>query len=58
MGQTDFIVTPAKPGENCPCCGQPIKTEDPALLYLLGWIRQTGFAPISLEQLRAAMEAE
>lgn len=50
-------IEPMKTGEPCPCCGQPIKTEDPALLYLLGWIRQTGVAPISLEQLRAAMEA-
>lgn len=47
-------VTPMKTGETCPCCGQPIKTRDKDLLYLLGWIRATGNirTPISLAQLR------
>lgn len=49
-----MIIIPAKTGEPCPCCGQPIKTKDKDLLYLLGWIRATGHAPITLEQLREA----
>lgn len=28
-----------KPGDICPCCGQPIKTTDPAALLLLTSIR-------------------
>lgn len=28
-----------KPGDPCPCCGQPIKTTDPILLQLLTRIR-------------------
>ena len=27
-----------KPGDPCPCCGQPIKTRDPEKLLLLNWI--------------------
>lgn len=27
-----------KPGDPCPCCGQPIKTEDPDMLLVLSWI--------------------
>ena len=27
-----------KPGDPCPCCGQPIKVSDPELLMLLSWI--------------------
>lgn len=27
-----------KPGDPCPCCGQPIRVEDPELLLLLSWI--------------------
>lgn len=38
-------VKPMKTGELCPCCGQPIKTDDPILLYVLGWIRTTGGPP-------------
>lgn len=51
-----MIIVPAKTGEPCPCCGQPIKTKDPTLLYLLGWIRQTGYKPIELEDLRKAQK--
>lgn len=54
MEQTDFIVTPAKTGESCPCCGQPIKTRDPALLWLLGWIRQTQRLPADRDDIYAA----
>lgn len=27
-----------KPGDPCPCCGQPIKTTDPEALLLLSYI--------------------
>ena len=27
-----------KPGDPCPCCGQPIRTRDPERLWLLSWI--------------------
>ena len=52
-----MIIKPMKTGEPCPCCGQPIKTKDPDLLYLLGWIKATGhYAPISYEQLKKLRE--
>ena len=28
-----------RPGDPCPCCGQPIKTTDPAILAMLTHIR-------------------
>ena len=31
-----------KTGDPCPCCGQPIKTNDPAILSLLTYIQATG----------------
>ena len=31
-----------KTGDPCPCCGQPIKTTDPAALALLTHIRDSG----------------
>lgn len=27
-----------KPGDPCPCCGQPIITDDPEALLALSWI--------------------
>ena len=27
-----------KPGDPCPCCGQPILTNDPDKLLLLSWL--------------------
>lgn len=30
-----------KPGDPCPCCGQPIRTEDPDLLAMLTYIRDS-----------------
>lgn len=30
-----------KTGDPCPCCGQPIKTKDPALLAMLTYIRDS-----------------
>ena len=53
-----MIIKPMKTGESCPCCGQPIKTKDKDLLYLLGWIKATGTAPITLEQLRKLEEQD
>lgn len=31
-----------RPGDPCPCCGQPIKTTDPAILAFLTNIRDSG----------------
>lgn len=31
-----------KPGDPCPCCGQPIKTNDPEILSLLTYIQEIG----------------
>lgn len=31
-----------RPGDPCPCCGQPIKTKDPAILAFLTHIRDSG----------------
>lgn len=31
-----------RPGDPCPCCGQPIKTKDPAILALLTYIQERG----------------
>ena len=52
-----MTVTPMKTGEPCPCCGQPIKTNDPDLLYLLGWIKTAGYTPITYEHLKKLKEA-
>lgn len=32
-----------KPGDPCPCCGQPIKSKDPAVLQFLTWIKGNGY---------------
>lgn len=32
------VVRKFKRGDPCPCCGQPIKSNNPEVLYLLGWI--------------------
>ena len=31
-----------KPGDPCPCCGQPIKTKDPDILAFLTNVRDSG----------------
>ena len=31
-----------KPGDPCPCCGQPIKTDDPYVLMLLSYLAYRG----------------
>lgn len=38
-----------KTGDPCPCCGQPIKSKDPEVLYLLSWIGQLGRLPCTEE---------
>lgn len=39
-----------KTGDPCPCCGQPIKSKDPEVLYLLSWIGQMNHLP-SVEEI-------
>lgn len=29
-----------KPGDPCPCCGEPIQTNDPDRLLVLSWLAQ------------------
>lgn len=36
-------------GDPCPCCGQPIKSKDPEVLYLLSWIAQMNHLPCAEE---------
>lgn len=31
-----------RPGDPCPCCGQPIKTKDPDILAFLTHVRDSG----------------
>lgn len=38
-------MTPLKKGDPCPCCGRPIKTDIPEVLYVLGWISSVGRIP-------------
>lgn len=38
-----------KTGDPCPCCGQPIKSKNPEVLYLLGWIADMGRIPAAEE---------
>lgn len=38
-----------KKGDPCPCCGQPIKSDCPEVLYLLGWIADMGRIPAAEE---------
>ena len=58
MGGGSVMIKPMKTGEPCPCCGQPIKTKDPDLLYLLGWIKATNFEPITYADLTKLKEAD
>lgn len=39
-------------GDPCPCCGQSIKTDNPEVLYLLGWISDIGRIP-AVEEIMA-----
>lgn len=34
-----------KTGDPCPCCGRPIKSRDPDVLRLLGWVAENGRLP-------------
>ena len=46
-----------KPGDPCPCCGQPIKTRNPELLALLTQIAEKRHFPTA-EELRALRKKE
>ena len=43
-----------KPGDPCPCCGQPIKSRDPEVLARLTRIREQRYFP-TVEELRAIL---
>ena len=43
-------------GDPCPCCGQPIKSKDPEVLYLLSWIAQMDRLP-SIEEINMIYRA-
>lgn len=45
-------MTPFKKGDPCPCCGHPIKTDNPEVLYLLGWIADMRRIP-AVEEIEA-----
>ena len=34
------MTKPLKNGDPCPCCGQPIQTDDPGLLVALTWLAE------------------
>lgn len=38
-----------KTGDPCPCCGRPIKTRDPDVLRLLGFVQEHGRLPTPKE---------
>lgn len=44
-------------GDPCPCCGQPIKTNDPDALRLLEWIGDRNRFP-TIPELQALSEGE
>ena len=44
-----------KPGDICPCCGQPITTTRPDVLYLLSWINESRSLPESVAELAQVM---
>ena len=46
-----------RPGDPCPCCGQPIKSEDPSVLLLLSWIQDRQRFPTLAEIVGIAAEA-
>lgn len=45
-----------KTGDPCPCCGEPIKTDDPFLLKILTDMAEHRIALISLDEVRAILE--
>lgn len=44
-----------KTGDICPCCGQPITSTRPDVLYLLSWINEARRLPGSLSELCQVM---
>lgn len=45
-----------KTGDPCPCCGQPIKTDDPFLLQILTDIADHRIDLISIDKVRTILE--
>lgn len=45
-----------KTGDPCPCCGQPIKTDDPFLLQILTDIADHRIDLISIDKVRIILE--
>lgn len=45
-----------KTGDPCPCCGEPIKTDDPFLLKILTDIAEHKIDLIILDEVRAILE--
>lgn len=45
-----------KTGDPCPCCGQPIKTDDPFLLQILTDIADYRIDLISIDKVRTILE--
>ena len=43
-------------GDPCPCCGQPIETDDPDVLALLTEIENQGWTLVTLETLNRILE--
>lgn len=47
-----------KPGDPCPCCGQPIKTQDPEILRLLTYIKYSGSISAAYSEFRKEVFGE
>ena len=50
------VIKTLQKGDPCPCCGQPIKTDDPDVLALLTEIRNQGFSLVTREMLERIRE--
>lgn len=46
-----------KKGDLCPCCGRPIKTDNPDVLRLLGWIAEQHRIP-SVDESRQILNGD
>ena len=49
-------IKPLRPGDPCPCCGQPIVTRDPQRLWLLGWVSHYRRLPTSPDEINYCLE--
>lgn len=45
-------------GDPCPCCGQPIKTDDPDVLQLLTAISERRCLPRTLAEIKDFLETK